>query len=123
VKILRCTNFFVFPIFKPNTHREFLCGAYLKVQSSSTNLRSHIFVNLRKTVNHTTYHIKIKKEYAAAIIEDLKQVDAIEIMEEPIPEWQKKESLGRLEKTKQDPSSVITKENFFDALDEGDEKI
>lgn len=36
------------------------------------------------------YHIKIKKEYASALIEDLQQIDAIEIIEEPIPEWQKR---------------------------------
>ena len=41
-------------------------------------------------MSESIYHIKIKKEYASAIIEDLKQVDAIEIVEEPIPEWQKK---------------------------------
>lgn len=41
-------------------------------------------------MNDPIYHIKIKKEYASAIIEDLKQVDAIEIIEEPIPEWQKR---------------------------------
>jgi len=69
------------------------------------------------------YHIKIKKEYAAAIIEDLKQVDAIEIMEEPIPEWQKEETLKRLEQMKREPSSEILKEDFFDALENDDEKI
>jgi hypothetical protein len=40
-------------------------------------------------MNETTYTIKIKKEYASAILEDLKQVNAIEIMEEPIPELAK----------------------------------
>lgn len=40
------------------------------------------------------YHIRIKKEYASAILEDLQQVEAIEIMEEPIPEWQKQESFA-----------------------------
>jgi hypothetical protein len=31
-------------------------------------------------MSNTTYTIKIKKEYASAIIKDLKQVDAIEIV-------------------------------------------
>ena len=69
------------------------------------------------------YHIKIKKEYASAILEDLKQVDAIEIIEEPIPEWQKKESLKRLQEMKENPSSSISEEDFLKALDEGDEKL
>lgn len=63
-----------------------------------------------------TYTIKIKKEYALAIIEDLKQVDAIEIMEEPVPEWQKEESLKRLSEMKANPSSALSEEEFFKAL-------
>ncbi len=49
-------------------------------------------------MSETTYTIKIKKVYASAILEDLKQVDAIEIMEEPIPEWQNKSLLNELQK-------------------------
>ncbi len=49
-------------------------------------------------MSDTTYTIKIKKEYASAILEDLKQVDAIEIMEEPVAEWQKKNHLKGLRK-------------------------
>ncbi len=64
-----------------------------------------------------TYTIKIKKNYASAIIEDLKQVDAIEIIEDPVPEWQKQESFKRLSEMKSDPSSVIQEEDFFKALD------
>ena len=68
-------------------------------------------------MSETTYTIKIKKEYASAILEDLKQVDAIEIMEEPIPEWQKKESLKRLAEMKANPGSQISEEDFFKSLD------
>ncbi len=64
-----------------------------------------------------TYTIKIKKEYALAIIEDLKQVDAIEIVEEPIPEWQKEESLKRLTEMIANPSSALSVEEFFKTLD------
>jgi hypothetical protein len=39
------------------------------------------------------YHIKIKKEYAAALIDDLIKIDAVEDMEasntELLPQWQK----------------------------------
>ena len=66
-----------------------------------------------------TYTIKIKKEYASAVIEDLRQVDAIEIVEEPVPEWQKQETLKRLSEMKADPSSAMSEEEFFKAL--GDE--
>lgn len=65
----------------------------------------------------TTYTIRIKKEYASAIIEDLKQVDAIEIVEEPVPEWQKEESLKRLSELIANPSSALSEEEFFKALD------
>lgn len=68
-------------------------------------------------MSDNTYTIKIKKEYASAIIEDLKQVDAIEIMEEPVPEWQKEESLKRLSEMKANPSSALSEDEFFKALD------
>src|ERR687886_202479 len=51
-------------------------------------------------MSNTTYTIKIKKEYASAILEDLQQVNAIEIVEEPVPEWQKEETLRRLSHVK-----------------------
>jgi hypothetical protein len=42
-----------------------------------------------------TFHVRIKKEYAAALIEQLKKEEAIEIIEDnipDIPEWQKRSS-------------------------------
>ena len=69
-------------------------------------------------MSDTTYTIKIKKEYAFAILEDLKQVDAIEILEEPIPEWQKQESLKRLAEMKTNPDLQIPEEDFLKKLDE-----
>jgi hypothetical protein len=68
-------------------------------------------------MSDTTYTIKIKKKYASAIIEDLKQVDAIEIIEGHIPEWQEKESTKRLSEMKLDPSTALTEEEFFKSLD------
>ena len=61
------------------------------------------------------YTIKIKKEYASAIIEDLKQVDAIEIVEEPIADWQQTETLNRLAAMNSNPASGLSEETFFKA--------
>ena len=72
-------------------------------------------------MSDTTYTIRIKKEYASAIIEDLRQVDAIEIVEEPVPEWQKEESLKRLSEMKENSSSALSEEEFFKALDSKNE--
>lgn len=66
-------------------------------------------------MSDTTYHIKIKKEYASAILEDLQQVEAIEILED-IPEWQQREALKRLAAMKHYTSNIITEEVFFKSL-------
>jgi Mg/Co/Ni transporter MgtE len=66
-------------------------------------------------MSDTTYHIKIKKEYASAILEDLQQVEAIEIVED-IPEWQQEEALKRLAAMKHDAFNIITEEAFFKSL-------
>jgi hypothetical protein len=53
-----------------------------------------------------TYHVRIKKEYAAALIEHLKKEDAIEIIEEDlsdIPEWQKEAVRKTLAGVRQNP--------------------
>lgn len=59
-----------------------------------------------------SYHIKIKKEYASAIIEDLQLVNAIEIVGE-IPLWQQEEVAKRLQKMKENPSSTLSEEDIF----------
>lgn len=56
------------------------------------------------------FYIRIKKEYAAAIIEDLQKMEAVELLREyeiEIPEWQK--DLVRLEKKKitENPSLLV----------------
>jgi hypothetical protein len=80
------------------------------------------FVNL--VMGETTYTIKIKKDYASAIIEDLKQADAIEIIEDPVPEWQKEETLKRLSEMNANPSLSLSEEEFFKALQsDNDEKV
>ena len=68
-------------------------------------------------MSDTIYTIKIKKEYASAIIEDLKQVDAIEIVEEPVADWQQTETGKRLAAMKSNPSSTLSEETFFKALE------
>ena len=53
-----------------------------------------------------TVHLRIKKEYAAALIEHLKREDAIEIIEEDmpdIPEWQKEAVRKTLADVQQNP--------------------
>jgi hypothetical protein len=54
------------------------------------------------------YYVRIKKSYAADVIEDLKKMDAIELLEEPpIPEWQKKEVQALKEEEEQGKNSVV----------------
>lgn len=68
-------------------------------------------------MGETINTIRIKKQYASAIIEDLQQVYTIEIVKEPVPEWQKEESNKRLAEMKANPSSLLSEEAFFKALD------
>ena len=59
-----------------------------------------------------TYLIKIKKEYASDVIEDLLQMEAIEVLEEPaIPEWQKEEVRKRLEEAELFPEKLVSWDN------------
>lgn len=56
----------------------------------------------------TTYHIRIKKSYAADVIKDLQKMDAVELLEEPpIPEWQKKEVSKRLKDLQKNPLKAV----------------
>jgi hypothetical protein len=58
----------------------------------------------------TTFHIRIKKQYAASLIEHLKKEQAIEIIEEEetpdIPEWQKEAVRKTLLQVQQNPTSL-----------------
>ena len=69
-----------------------------------------------------TYHIRIKKEYAAAIIEDLQKKDAVELVPEEeafdVPQWQKDEVLKRMGKYKNSPDQLINEDTFFAMLNE-----
>lgn len=53
------------------------------------------------------YHIRVKKEYAASLIEHLRKEDAIELIdydETDIPEWQKEAVRKTVQQIKDDPS-------------------
>lgn len=57
-----------------------------------------------------TYFIRIKKDYAADVIEDLQKMDAVEFIDEEnidIPQWQKDKVLAAKNKVEEDPSLLI----------------
>lgn len=68
-----------------------------------------------------TYHIRIKKDYAAAVIEDLQKMDAVELMEDKqeyaVPQWQIDFVSKRIEEYKANPDRYIDEETFFKLLD------
>lgn len=63
------------------------------------------------------YHIRIKKEYANDAMIRLQQEDAIEILED-VAEWQKKESLKRLEEYKSHPDNVVSEDEMLSLLND-----
>ncbi len=67
-----------------------------------------------------TYHIRIKKDYATAVIEELRKNDAVEIVAEEdafdVPEWQKSEVRKRIEKYKNHTELLIDEDTFFKML-------
>ena len=53
------------------------------------------------------YHIRVKKEYAASLIEYLRKEDAIELIDSDdadIPEWQKEAVRKTLQQIQENPS-------------------
>lgn len=57
-----------------------------------------------------TYFIRIKKEYAADVIEDLQKMDAVEFINEEnisIPQWQIDKVLEAKKRAKENPSLLI----------------
>ncbi len=56
------------------------------------------------------YFLRVKKEYASEVIEDLQKLDAVEFLDSDsndIPEWQKKEVLARLNALNAHPESGV----------------
>jgi len=70
-----------------------------------------------------TYYIKVKKDYAADLIEDLEKVDAIEVfaseneVNSGIAEWQKETVLARLNEAKKHPETLITWKQAKDRIE------
>jgi putative addiction module component (TIGR02574 family) len=65
---------------------------------------------------HTTYHIRIKKEYAAELIEDLQKVDAVEFLagqeeDMDISQAQMDEVKRRIEYYDKNPHELISWED------------
>ena len=57
-----------------------------------------------------TYFIRIKKEYAADVIEDLQKMDALEFINDgniDIAQWQKDKVLAIKNKVEENPSLLI----------------
>lgn len=58
------------------------------------------------------YHIKIKKEYAAALLDDLIKIDAVENMESSqqteLPQWQKDALDKELNAIQNNPDYLIS---------------
>ena len=69
-----------------------------------------------------TLHIRIKQEYANAILEDLQKKNALEFVPEneafEVPMWQKKVVQNRIEKFKNKPELLIDEATFFAMLNE-----
>jgi hypothetical protein len=69
-----------------------------------------------------TYHIRIKKEYAIAIIEDLQGKDAVELLPEEeafdVPQWQRELVRARIAKYTTNPELYIDEDTFFAMLNE-----
>ena len=64
------------------------------------------FEKVNQVIMNETLHLRIKKEYAAAMIEQLKKEEAFEIIVEDIPdipEWQKEAVRKTLAKAQQNP--------------------
>ncbi len=67
----------------------------------------------------STYHIRIKKDYAASVIEDLLKMKAIEFLnsnEVIIPEWQKDVVSKCVIEVNENPSILIDEEVVFKML-------
>jgi hypothetical protein len=63
------------------------------------------------------YQIRIKKEYANDAMMKLQQEEAIEIITN-IPEWQKNETLKRLDVYKSNPDDVVSEDEVLSMLND-----
>lgn len=69
-----------------------------------------------------TYFIRIKKEYAATVIEDLEKMDAVELITEDnitIPQWQIDGVRTAIEYTVQNPDTLMDWETLKTKIKKG----
>lgn len=68
-----------------------------------------------------TYHIKVKKDYAASLIEELQKADAIDVIKETdsdiVQDWHVEEVQRRVNKYKNAPDLSIDEDEVFKVLD------
>lgn len=68
-----------------------------------------------------TYHIKIKKDYAASLLEELQKADAIDMIKETdsdiVQDWHVEEVQQRINKYKNAPDLLIDEDEVFKVLD------
>jgi len=63
-----------------------------------------------------TFHIRIKKDYASAIIKDLEKMDALEMLPNTdVPEWHIQIVSDRLEEYKKNPKLAL---DFDEAMND-----
>lgn len=67
-----------------------------------------------------TYHIRVKKEYANAVIKDLEQMDAVELLPDGIPQWQMDLVKERIEEYRRNPVSL---QDFDEAMTEIEKQL
>jgi len=65
------------------------------------------------------YDIRIKKDYANVAMIKLQQDDAIEILAD-VPEWQKTETLKRLQAYKSNPDNVVSEDEVLSMLNDAE---
>lgn len=80
------------------------------------------YVTLWKVNNMPdTLHIRIKKDYAAAIIKDLEKMEALEMLSDnDIPDWHIQIVTERLEEYKKNPKLAL---DFDDAMDDLEKEL
>jgi hypothetical protein len=68
-----------------------------------------------------TFHIRIKKDYAADVIKDLVKMEALEmITDSDVPEWHMQIVNERMEEYKKNPKLA---QDFDDAMDDIDKEL
>ena len=67
-----------------------------------------------------TYHIRVKKDYANAVIKDLQQMNAVELLPDEIPQWQMNVVNERMAEYKRNP---IDLQDFDEAMNDIEKEL